>query len=153
MPVPNHAYVNNGDLTFTNMSEDLGLNMVSFSNGAAYGDLDNDGDLDLVINNTNMPFFLFENQSERFYPENHYLRFILEGEDGNTNALGTRISVSVEDKIFVLEHLPMRGFQSTIDNRPLIGIGNNTRVDSIEVRWPSGKITKRRTGSIFFAST
>lgn len=142
VPVPNHAYINNGDLTFTNLSVDIGLGTVSFSNGAAYGDLDNDGDMDLVINNTNMSFFLYENQAEKYYPENHYLRFILKGEDGNTNAIGTRISVSIEDKIFVLEHLPMRGFQSTIDNRPLMGIGNNTRVDSIEVRWPSGKITK-----------
>lgn len=142
VPIPNHAYVNNGDMTFTNLSEDLGLSGVSFSNGAAYGDFDNDGDLDLVTNNTNMPFFLFENQTEKFYPENHYLRFILEGENGNTNALGTRISVFVEGKIYVLEHLPTRGFQSTIDHRPLMGIGNNNRVDSIEVRWPSGKITK-----------
>jgi len=138
--IPNHAYVNNGDLTFTNMSEELGLSTVSFSNGAAYGDLDNDGDLDLVVNNTNMPLFLFENQAERLYPENHYLRFILKGEDGNTNALGTRISVMAEDNNYVLEHLPTRGFQSTIDNRPLIGIGKNTSVN-IEVRWPSGKIT------------
>jgi len=142
VPVPNHAYINNGDLTFTNLSVDIGLGTVSFSNGAAYGDLDNDGDMDLVINNTNMSFFLYENQAEKYYPENHYIRFILKGEDGNTNALGTRISVSIVDKILVLEHLPMRGFQSTIDNRPLMGIGNNTRVNSIEVRWPSGKITK-----------
>jgi len=60
VPIANHGYVNNGDLTFTNYAEDLGLSEVSFSSGAAYGDLDNDGDLDLVINNTNMPFFLFE---------------------------------------------------------------------------------------------
>jgi len=141
VPISNHAYVNNGDLTFTNLSEDLGLSDVSFSNGAAYGDLDNDGDLDIVINNTNMPMFLFENQTEKFYPENHYLRFILEGEDGNTNAFGARISVMAQDDIYVLEHLPTRGFQSTVDNRPLMGIGNNTRVD-IEVQWPSGKTTK-----------
>ncbi|MCK5369637.1 MAG: VCBS repeat-containing protein, partial [Cyclobacteriaceae bacterium] len=71
----------------------------------------------------------------------HYLRFILEGEDGNTNAFGTRISVMAQDNIYILEHLPTRGFQSTVDNRPLMGIGTNTRVD-VEVRWPSGKITK-----------
>ncbi len=141
VPISNHAYVNNGDMTFTNLSEDLGLSALSFSNGAVYGDLDNDGDLDIVTNNTNMPMFLYENQTDKFYPENHYLRFILKGEDGNTNAFGTRISVMVQDNIYVLEHLPTRGFQSTIDNRPLMGLGNNTSVD-IEVRWPSGKITK-----------
>ncbi len=142
VPVSNHGYVNNGDLTFTNLSEDLGLSAVSFSNGAAYGDLDNDGDLDLVINNTNMPFFLFENQTEKFYPENHYLRFILHGEGKNTNALGTRIIVFAGDNKFMIEHLPTRGFQSTIDHRPLIGIGKISRVDSIEVIWPSGKVTQ-----------
>ncbi len=141
VPIANHAYVNNGDMTFTNRAEDLGLGTVSFSNGAVYGDLDNDGDLDLITNNTNMQLFLYENQTEKFYPENHYLRFILEGEKGNTSAFGTRISVFVHDDIYVLEHLPTRGFQSTIDNRPLMGIGTNTNVD-IEVRWPSGKITK-----------
>lgn len=141
VPISNHAYVNNGDLTFTNMSEDLGLDTKSFSNGTAYGDLDNDGDLDLVINNTNMPPFLYENQTEKLYPENHYLKFILEGELGNTNAFGTRISVFAHDNIYVLEHLPTRGFQSTVDNRPLMGLGTNTRVD-VEVRWPSGKTTQ-----------
>jgi len=142
VPIPNHGYVNNGDLTFTNYSKELGLSEVSFSNGAAYGDLDNDGDLDLVINNTNMPFFLFENQAEKLHPDNHYLRFILEGEEGNTDALGTRITATVGDNTYVLEQLPTRGFQSSMDNRPLMGIGNNTVVETVEIRWPSGKITR-----------
>lgn len=141
VPIPNQAFLNNGDLTFTNLSEDLGLSDVSFSNGAVYGDLDNDGDFDLITNNTNMPLFLYENQTEKFYPENNYLRFILEGEGGNTNAFGTRITIYAEDDIYVLEHLPARGFQSTIDNRPLMGLGELTSVD-IELRWPSGKVTK-----------
>lgn len=139
--IPNHAYVNNGDLTFTNCAEDLGLNKDSYSNGTAYGDLDNDGDLDLVINNTNMPMFLYENKSETLYPENHYLRFILHGEKKNTNAFGTRILALAEEKVYVLEHLPTRGFQSTIDNRPLLGVGKNKIID-LEILWPSGKKTK-----------
>jgi mannose-6-phosphate isomerase-like protein (cupin superfamily) len=80
VPVPNHGFVNNGDLTFSDMSQNLGLADAGFSNGAAYGDLDNDGDMDLITNNTNMPIFLYENQTELMHPENHYLRFILEGE-------------------------------------------------------------------------
>ncbi len=142
MPIANHGYINNGDLTFTNHASELGLDDNSFSNGSAYGDLDNDGDLDLVVNNTNMPVFLYENQTESLYTNNHYLRFILKGEAKNTNALGSRITVTVGDSIYVIENLPTRGFQSTMDHRPLLGIGNNTIVETIEVRWPSGKFTR-----------
>jgi len=137
----NHAYVNNGDLTFSNQALELGLGEASFSNGSAYGDLDNDGDLDLVVNNTNMPFYLYRNHVETLFSENHFLRFSLEGEKGNTNALGTVITISVEGDTYTLEHLPARGFQSTMDHRPLIGIGQHSKAESIEVRWPSGKIT------------
>ncbi len=138
--IPNHAFVNQGDLTFTNNAKELGLDQLSFSNGAVYGDLDNDGDLDIVINNVNMPMFLYENQTEKLFPENHYLRFILKGENGNTNAFGTRISAFADNKTFLIEHLPTRGFQSTIDNRPLLGLGQHAVVD-LEINWPSGKQT------------
>jgi hypothetical protein len=138
--IPNHAFVNEGDLTFTNKSEELGLNQLSFSNGAVYGDLDNDGDLDIVINNANMPMFLYENQTEKLFPENHYLKFILKGENGNTNAFGTRISAFADNNTYLIEHLPTRGFQSTIDNRPLLGLGKHSVVD-LEIHWPSGKQT------------
>jgi hypothetical protein len=141
VPIPNHAYVNNGNLTFSNMSEEMGLSDDSFSNGTAYGDLDNDGDLDIVINNTNMQMFLYENLSENVHPENHYLRFVLKGEGGNTGALGTRISAFADGKSYILDHLPTRGFQSAIDYRPLLGVGKYDSID-VEVRWPSGKITR-----------
>ena len=140
-PISNHAYVNNGDLTFTNKSVELGLDTESFSSGNAYGDLDNDGDLDLVVNNTNMPFFLFENRSEEIFPENRYLRFILKGEKGNTNAVGARIKVTAGDKVYQLDHQPNRGFESTVDHRPLIGVGENLAVDKIEIHWLSGKVS------------
>jgi hypothetical protein len=139
--IPNHAYINHGDLTFTNKALELGLGEPSFSNGAAYGDLDNDGDLDLVINNTNMTSFLYENHAEQLFPENHYLRLVLEGDDGNTNALGATIALNTEDSLLVIQHLPARGFQSTMDPRPLIGVGNHTLLKSVEVTWPSGKVT------------
>ena len=139
--IPNHAYINNGDLTFSNQALELGLGEPSFSNGAAYGDLDNDGDLDLVINNTNMISFLYENHAEQLFPENHYLRLLLEGEDGNTNALGATITLRTEDSQFVMQHLPARGFQSTMDPRPLIGVGKHTLLKTVEVAWPSGKVT------------
>jgi hypothetical protein len=140
-PIPNHAYINNGDLTFSNRSEELGLSEASFSSGSAYGDFDNDGDLDLIINNTNSPFFLYENKSDELYPENRYLRFVLNGEKGNLNAIGTRIKAFVDDKVFQLDNIPNRGFESSVDFRPLLGVGQNTRVDRLEIWWPSGKMT------------
>ena len=140
-PISNHAFLNNGDLTFTNQADDLGLAEPSFSNGSAYGDLDNDGDLDLVVNNTNMTSFLFENNADQLYPNNHYLRFVLNGQEQNTIALGTRITAEVNDSLYVLEQMPTRGFQSSMDPRPLLGVGPNQVIDKIEVRWPSGKVT------------
>jgi hypothetical protein len=141
VPISNHAYLNDKNLTFENQSSQLGLAAPSFSSGSAYGDLDNDGDLDLVVNNTNMPFFLYENQSNLIYPDHHYLRFNLQGEGKNTQALGTNITVYEGKNKYYLEHLPTRGFESTVDHRPLFGLGNVIQVDSIRINWPLGKTT------------
>lgn len=142
MPVSNHAYINQRDLTFKNQAKALGLDTESFSSGSAYGDLDNDGDLDLVVNNTNMPSFLYENRSNLQEPQNHFVKFDLIGEKGNTNALGTNITAYGGGEVFYLEHLPTRGFQSTVDHRPNLGLGTLTQLDSVIVRWPSQKETR-----------
>ncbi len=142
VPVSNHAYTNDGNLTFSNSAEALGLDTKSFSSGSAYGDLDNDGDLDLVVNNTNMTAFLYENRTNELSPDNHYLKINLVGERGNTNALGANITAYVGGEIIYLEHLPTRGFQSTVDHRPNLGLGNIGQLDSLIVTWPSLKVTR-----------
>ncbi len=135
--VENHAYKNLGGLEFRKFKES-GLLMESFSNGAAYGDLDNDGDLDLVVNNLNMESFVYKNTTMES-GASHYLKFDLRGEGKNTLAIGSRIEVLPYS--ISLENQPVRGFQSSMDVRPNIGLPSNSPV-SVKVTWPSGKITE-----------
>ncbi|TAL74500.1 MAG: hypothetical protein EPN88_03760 [Bacteroidetes bacterium] len=138
--VPNYAFHNNKDLTFTNLSSAWGLNTPSFSNGAAYGDLDNDGDLDLVVNNVNMPPFIYRNESSR-KPGTNFLNLTLKGSGKNTAAIGAEVTLYFGGKINYQELMPMRGFQSTVDNRLHYGLGTTSSIDSIAVNWTNGKST------------
>jgi hypothetical protein len=140
--VPNYAYQNNGDLTFSNKAVEYGLEEPSFSNGSAYGDLDNDGDLDLIVNNVNMASFVYENTANIKYPNNRYLRLELKGEGKNTMALGTNVKAYSNGGIYYAEQMPIRGFQSTMDHRPLIGLGKIQMIDSLVVSWPNGTRTR-----------
>ena len=139
--VPNYAFHNNGDYTFTNMAKDWGLAEPSFSNGSAYGDLDNDGDLDLVINNVNMPPFIYQNLTSD-NTHNSYFKFNLKGDKLNTNAIGARVTVYCGKEEYYQELVPMRGFQSTVDNHLVIGIGKNEVADSIIIEWPDMRMTR-----------
>ena len=138
--VPNYAFHNNGDLTFTSLSASWGLNTPSYSNGAAYGDLDNDGDLDLVINNVNMPPFIYRNETHS-KPETNFLMLTLKGTGKNTSAIGTAVTLYYGGKINYQELVPMRGFQSCVDNRLHFGLGASPSIDSMLVNWPDGKCT------------
>jgi hypothetical protein len=136
----NYAYKNNKDLTFKNAAKEWGLEVPSFSNGCAYGDLDNDGDLDLVVNNVNMESFVFRNDSRQI-SENNYLQFQLKGEAGNTFAIGTIVKLFVAEDIIVQELMPSRGFQSSMDYVMTFGLGKREQIDSVSVLWPNNKVT------------
>ncbi|MFM7720902.1 MAG: FG-GAP-like repeat-containing protein, partial [Sediminibacterium sp.] len=135
-PIPNKMFRNNGDLTFKDMGKDWGLDIPSFSNGAAYGDLDNDGDLDMVVNNNNMPSFVFKNKS-REKNKNGYIGFKIKGLPENINAVGAKINVFIQGQILSKEVIPARGFQSSVDYKQIFGLGKFTKIDSVQVIWPN----------------
>ncbi|MEM6522404.1 MAG: CRTAC1 family protein [Bacteroidota bacterium] len=134
-PVSNKAFRNNGELKFEDVTSEYGLDSLSFSNGAAYGDLDNDGNLDLVVNNVNMPAFVYRNRTAG--KKNNWLRFSLFGSGKNKFGIGAKIRVVGKNGTYYIEQQPARGFQSSVDPRPLVGLGDNEVVD-VWVNWPSG---------------
>ena len=136
--VPNHAYKNTGELGFENF-DISGLDLPSFSNGSAYGDLDNDGDLDLIVNNVNMPLFVFKNNADK--NGNNYLKVSLTGPETNPNAIGAKIKVTTSFGELFQEVQPVRGFQSSMEVISTIGIGKDSIVNVL-VQWPSGKSTQ-----------
>ncbi|NNK19713.1 MAG: VCBS repeat-containing protein [Flavobacteriaceae bacterium] len=140
-PQPNYAYRNNKDLTFANANKEWGFELPTMSNGAAYGDLDNDGDLDLVINNVNMVSFIYENQTDSL-TENHYLKLRFEGPEKNKFAVGTAVNLYYDNNVVYQELIPSRGFQSSMDYEMTIGLGKSTSVDSLRVIWPDDKTQK-----------
>ncbi|WP_215226273.1 VCBS repeat-containing protein [Echinicola shivajiensis] len=135
----NYMFKNNGDLTFDKVSKDWGLDFSSNSNGAAYADLDNDGDLDLVVNNINLEAFVFKNLSEQ-QSENGYLKIQLKGEGKNKFGLGTKLWIYSGSEMYYQEQMPTRGYQSSISPIMHFGIGKTKTIDSIKIEWQSGKI-------------
>ena len=139
--VSNVAYKNEGEFNFSDKTSDWGLDLPSFSNGNAYGDLDNDGDLDLVVNNVNMPAFIYKNTTDTLV--NRSLQIKLKASANNTKAVGAKVTLYAEKEKMVSELYPSRGFQSTVPHRLHFGLGNVQQVDSIVITWPDGQQTQQ----------
>jgi len=136
--VPSRVFRNEGELTFADRTKQWGLDQPAFSYGAAYGDLNNDGRLDLVVNNIDAPAFIYENVGPQG-ETNHYLQVKLQGESPNTRGIGASLIVTTGGKKQYLYHSPYRGYMSTMDDREHVGLGRAMRVDSLEGTWPDGR--------------
>lgn len=134
----NYVFKNNGDLTFSKTIKEWGLEDPSFSNGAAYADFDNDGDLDLIVNNVNDHIGLYRNNSE-----NNYIQISLKGSNNNTLAIGTRVYVTTENGMQFQKHYLTRGYESSVSNILNFGLGEATSISEISVVWPDGKTSKK----------
>lgn len=141
LPIKNYAFVNQKDLTFKNLADSLGFGTPTFSNGAAYADLDGDGDVDLVINNENGEAFVYRNMtSEKLH--RHYLKVRLNGTAPNTFGFGARATIFSNGNRQDLEEMPSRGFESSVDPVLSFGLGDLQRIDSLFVQWPDGRFQK-----------
>jgi len=136
VPIPNYAFKNQGNLKFKNVVEDWGLKGPGFSNGSAYGDLDNDGDLDLIVNNVNAPLSVYKNKATEKLGS-HHLTVKLKGDGNNLNGIGAKVTIYQGGNLKFLQQMPNRGFQSSCDLKMVFGLGNTSTIDSLQVIWPN----------------
>jgi hypothetical protein len=154
--LPNRFFLNDRHLQFTDISAEVNGNLPSFSNGAAYADFDNDGDLDIVTNNIDDPISVYENLNQSDKEKNHYFNIQLKGSKINPFAIGTKVFVFSGRQVQSFENFPARGFQSSMQLPVHIGLGNALRPDSIVIVWPDNSfeivksITVDTTQPIFY---
>jgi hypothetical protein len=153
-PQANYVFASQGDLTFRNRAAAWGLDDPGFSNGAAYADFDNDGAMDLVVNNVNAPATIYRNllnqtgndpadgqngSSDNLSAAGNYLKVRLAGGGHNVFGIGAKVILYYGDRVFYQELMPTRGFQSSVEPVLNFGLGNVVLLDSLEVIWPTGE--------------
>lgn len=145
--IPNYIFRNNGDLTFQDVTSKWGLTQPSFSNGAAFADLDNDGDLDYVINNINSEASIYENTlygggMSTETTGNNYLRIALTDPSNEKSAVGAKVKLYTNDSVQYFENTIYRGFLSSVENVIHFGLGDHKVVDSVVIQWADGNVQK-----------
>lgn len=133
---PNYAFKNNGEFQFSNHAVEWGLGEPLYSSGSAYSDLDNDGDLDLVVNNLNSRATLYRNNTDT--DESRYLKVIFKSKQKNTKGIGSQIKLYTKNGIFYSDNYISRGFQSSVSPTLNIGLGSIESIDSMKIIWPTG---------------
>ena len=138
--INNYLFHNNGNLQFENKTETWGLGIPSFSNGAAFGDLDNDGDLDLVVNNIDEAAFIFKNNQEK--KAGHFLKIKLSGPPENPHGLGAKVYVTTDGVTQYQQHYLTRGYQSSMESVLHFGLGEADKAETILVQWSDGRLSE-----------
>ena len=137
----NYCFKNNKNLHFSDVSAESGIGKSAISNGCAYADFDNDGDLDLIVNNINKGAFLLRNDARANSRDSsrNFISAMLKGDSLNKNGFGAKLFVYTRSTLQLIEQNPARGYLSTVDKRLTTGIGNSLTVDSVKIFWPDGK--------------
>jgi hypothetical protein len=145
--VHDYIFKNEGDLKFSDVSKDWGVAEENLSNGAAYADFDNDGDLDMVVNNIDEVAWIYRNDANEFY-HNNFIKTKLVGNEKNSFAFGAAVTIFSDTLVAKRSLNTTRGFQSSVDPVLVFGIGQRKKIDSIVVQWPSGNIQTLRNPEI-----
>ncbi|WP_034044675.1 VCBS repeat-containing protein [Wocania ichthyoenteri] len=133
-PLSNYVYKNNGELVFEKVTKGWGFDATSYSSGMAYGDLDNDGDLDVVINNMEAEAFVYENKAT-----GNFLKIKCEGTDDNKFGFGVKATIHYNNKTQISENTVTRGYFSSVEPGMFFGLGKDILIDKVEVVWQDGK--------------
>lgn len=138
--LPNYMFANKGNLHFENKTTAWGMDRPTMSNGSAYADLDNDGDLDLIVNNLNAPASVYKNHTDQIRKADKSVVVKLHGKNGNLEAIGAKISATLPDgSVQYYENYPVRGYMSSSELATHLGLGNSSKIDTLKITWPDGK--------------